>query len=130
MTGGVEESQPADGTVFIRPLDHPVVPGRSVGALYIQPLTSDEWTDLGWTSTDGLSYTRDSDETEIRSWADANLTTTLTTSFKTVTMAFETMGTGFWDTLRVLCGHLQRWADPVRAERLRRMHRAYRRRRS
>lgn len=99
----------------------------AVGAVSIQALTSDEWTDLGWTSEDGLSYTSEPDETAVGSWTD---TIPTRTSLQTVTMAIQKFDTGFWDALKLMFGHLQRWADPGRAERLRRMHRAYRRRRS
>lgn len=99
----------------------------AVGTVSIRALTGGEWTDLGWTSEDGLSYTSESDETAVGSWADAILTRT---SLQTVTMTIQKFDTGFWDALKLMFGHLQYWADPVRAERLRRMHRAYRRRRS
>lgn len=89
------------------------------GKVYVRPLTGGEWTDLGWTSTDGLSYHPEPSETVVMGFDGAVHTS------RTVTMAFTPSRKLF----RLLTGWPARRMLPP-AERLRDMHRAYRRRRS
>ena len=63
-----------DGSVFVADMSVAVPAALTEGAGVLSTLDPEDWTDLGWISTDGVTYDRETDQVEVQSFGSSEPT--------------------------------------------------------